>query len=247
MDFDERRAARARWGRSHYPSSAPAPAPATTSALVDVRVPASIPKLLAVVLGCALFVGVLLYVLGSAPTPVEVVVAVVGVAFFGLGGMWALARQLGTGHSLVLTPEGLRPVAGGLVPWQDIERVGVGTIARATTVIGLRLTSYDAYIASLSPTQVRRALRGQSTARSFGSVVGSSRGARGAGASLANIPDARHGMAGALAWARDHSAGFDLSFSPLLFRGAAAQVAATIDRYREAWMAERASGGGSSR
>lgn len=48
-----------------------------------------------------------------------------------------------------LTPGGLRPTIGGVVPWQDIEDVGAGMLGRAGQVVGVRLSTYSGYLQSL--------------------------------------------------------------------------------------------------
>ena len=53
---------------------------------------------------------------------------------------------------LTLTPLGIELISGGFVPWADVAAVGISR-ASGTQLIGLQLSSHDAYIASLTPTE----------------------------------------------------------------------------------------------
>lgn len=62
----------------------------------------------------------------------------------------ACVHRLRRGWTLFqLTPEGLRPYTGGIVPWRDIETVGAGVGPRSMAVVGIRLSDYTAYIRSV--------------------------------------------------------------------------------------------------
>ncbi|HET6742775.1 MAG TPA: hypothetical protein VFH76_27735 [Kribbella sp.] len=68
---------------------------------------------------------------------------------FGLAAV-VFGRRLWADWTLFqLTPEGLRPHTGGIVPWRDVEVAGVGAGPRSLAVVGVRLSDYTAYVRSL--------------------------------------------------------------------------------------------------
>jgi hypothetical protein len=73
------------------------------------------------------------------------------VVFFGLGAIVYFRRMRADWMLFELTPEGLRPYIGGIVPWRDIEFAGVGVGPRSLAVVGIRLSDYTAYARSLPP------------------------------------------------------------------------------------------------
>ncbi|MFG1910684.1 hypothetical protein [Kribbella sp. NPDC048928] len=73
------------------------------------------------------------------------------VVVFGLGAVVYFRRMRADGMLFELTPEGLRPSIGGIVPWRDIEVAGVGVGPRSLGVVGIRLSDYTAYARSLPP------------------------------------------------------------------------------------------------
>ena len=87
------------------------------------------------------------------------VMGVIAILFFGGGGAVVLTRMLRDGGAaLTLTPKGTGVAHGGLVPWQDIEAVGVGVVPggpRGVRAVGLRIRDPRRYAASLSPGRVR--------------------------------------------------------------------------------------------
>jgi hypothetical protein len=86
----------------------------------------------------------------------QILVGLVGLIFFGgLGVSVYVSRLLNPKPLFELTPAGLRPLSGGVVPWKDIEDVAVGVLPRAGGVVGLRLSDYTAYIQS-APTKMPR-------------------------------------------------------------------------------------------
>ncbi len=106
---------------------------------------------------CGGFVAGSLYLLSRG----VVVPAVLGLVFFGGGGALALGTYLRSRNILTLEPAGVRPRTGGLIPWRDVEGFGAGTTPggpSGVAVLGLRMTDYDAYIASLTPAQTRWAV-----------------------------------------------------------------------------------------
>jgi hypothetical protein len=101
-----------------------------------------------VVLGALVFtaLGVWLIISGGL---METVAGLLLVVFFGGGTVLATLVVARRGLvMLTLTPAGIE-VRGGLVPWGDIEAIGV---ARANTdLLGIRLSRYDRYLASMTP------------------------------------------------------------------------------------------------
>jgi hypothetical protein len=108
-------------------------------------------------MGCGIFVAVSLFLLSRG----LVLPALAGLVFFGGGGAWGLGTLLRSRNILTLEPAGVRPMKGGLIPWRDVEGFGAGTTPggpSGVAVLGMRMTDYDAYIASLTPTRTRLAL-----------------------------------------------------------------------------------------
>jgi hypothetical protein len=188
-------------------------------------------KLALTIAGCLAFTAIAVFLLVSGPTVGEALGAVLCIVFFGGGGVLFVAKLTRTTTTLTLTPAGLHPMSGGLVPWDDYDGVGLGRVSGAL-IIGIRLRSYDAFIASLTPTQIMRAAHAGRAGKLFGAVTKPLIGRSNPGtASLANIPEGTEGMAGLLAWSRDTS-GYELSFSSLLFDRPAAQVIQAIADYQ---------------
>jgi hypothetical protein len=96
-------------------------------------------------LGCALFVVIGIWMMVSGP----VLLGLAGAVLFGGVGLSFVFRLLKPKPMFELTPDGLRPWPGGLVPWQQVEDVGVGSVIRVDDVIGVRLFDYTAYILSV--------------------------------------------------------------------------------------------------
>ncbi len=78
---------------------------------------------------------------------------ILGILFFGVGGVAALYVILKRTWSFAITNEGIEINGNTLgyqvskVPWQDIEDVGIATV-RKQKMVGIRLSSYDSYLAS---------------------------------------------------------------------------------------------------
>jgi len=188
-------------------------------------------KIALTVAGCIAFTAVGIFMLVSGPTVVEAIAAVLCIVFFGGGGAFAVVKLARTKTALTLTPAGLYPMSGGLVPWDDYAGVGLGRVSGAL-IIGIQLRSYDAYIASLTPAQAAVAMRVGKAGKMFGAVAKPALGRSHAGAaSLANIPSENAGLAGLLAWSRETS-GYELSFSPVMFDRPAPQVVQAIADYQ---------------
>ena len=206
----------------------------TSPALPVINFTSSKLKLALVSAGCGLFAAGGFFVLASGPAPSDAFWAVITILFFGVGGLWMLVKLRRVKAVLVLTPDGIHPVSGGLIPWADVEAVGTCRVS-GTKLVGIRLSRYNSYIASLTPQQVSLALHTGKAARMFG-VVAPLMGPDGAEAlELAGMPRASEGIAGQLAWARHQADGYDLTFSPLLFDRRAARVVEEINGYRAAW------------
>jgi hypothetical protein len=77
----------------------------------------------------------------------------IGVAFFGLGGLCALYMMLSRTWSFALTDEGIQingnslGYKGSLIPWQDVEQVGIASV-RGQKMVGIRLGSYERFLQS---------------------------------------------------------------------------------------------------
>jgi hypothetical protein len=95
--------------------------------------------------GCALFalLGVVMFFDGHPVKGIFVLVV------FAAGAVLHGSQLIRPKPLFELTPGGLRPTIGGVVPWQDIEDVGSGILGRAGQVIGVRLSTYSGYLESL--------------------------------------------------------------------------------------------------
>ncbi|MEU4197180.1 hypothetical protein AB0E69_35130 [Kribbella sp. NPDC026611] len=95
--------------------------------------------------GCALFalVGVVMFFDGRPVKGLLVLVA------FAAGAVLTGSQLVRPKPLLELTPAGLRPTIGGVVPWQDVEDVGFGILTGASHVVGVRLSTYTGYLQSL--------------------------------------------------------------------------------------------------
>jgi hypothetical protein len=188
-------------------------------------------KLALTIAGCVAFTALGVFLLVSGPTVGEIIGAVLCIALFGGGGVLFVAKLARTTETLTLTPSGLHPSSGGIVPWDDYDGVGLGRVS-GTLIIGIRLRSYDSYIASLTPAQAKLAAQAGKAGKLFGAVTRPVIGRTHPGtAALANIPSGEEGLAGLLAWSRE-TTGYDLSFSPMLFDRPAEQVMQAIANYQ---------------
>jgi hypothetical protein len=93
--------------------------------------------------------------------------------FYGYMG-YRVIRRMG---SLSLTPEGIvRQTTAGptLIPWADIEKIGLTHLFGIYTMVGIRLRTYDNYLARMSPEVAEGIMRTFRFARLFsrtGSMV----------------------------------------------------------------------------
>ncbi|WAP52958.1 hypothetical protein OL239_07465 [Arthrobacter sp. ATA002] len=176
------------------------------------------------------------------------IIGLVSVLFFGGGYtvvLWKMARN---STVLTLSADGITPQSGGLIPWEDFEAVGTGRIetgSAGTMVLGIRLKSYEAYLASFTPEQIRTIRAAAVTGKATGSLLRRSapraalgRSPRGL-AGLNALP--QRDLPGMLQWSRVMSGGWDVTISVHLFRGPAQEVVSKIDAYYRAVMELRSS------
>ena len=155
----------------------------------------------------------------------EFVIGLVAVFFFGGGmvlTMLALARRRFV--TLTLTPIGIE-ANGGLAPWEDIEAVGV--MKQPTKLFGIRLTSYDRYLASMSSTDRGMAERHM---RWFFRPIAAVTGLIG-GAGLLGYARNVSSLEQSLRWNRTTS-GWDLTFSPLMLDRRLPAFVTFVEEYR---------------
>ncbi len=136
-------------------------------------------------------------------------------------------------------------MSGGLVPWEDVEAVGLGKLNSGTlTVVGIRLASYDAYLQSL-PDQAKKeslafgwlgsAVGALTIPANFDASSAAQAVAEGDLKGLVNwdlLSVPRRDLAKQLLWARKQTGGYDLSWTGMNFAGRPATVVATIEDYR---------------
>ena len=195
-------------------------------------------RLLGMGLLAAFFAAAGVYLWVTSPGWGFKILGLVCVLFFGGGYGAVVVKQLLDPIVLELSVDGIRPQSGGLIPWEDFEAVGLGRIDAApggTPVIGIRLKSYEGYIASLTANEKRLARTAAVTAKLTGSLLRRSvpgtalRRRRSGLRALAGLP--QRDIPGMLQWSRAMSDGWDLTFSPHLFRGPAHRVVQKIEAY----------------
>ena len=157
-------------------------------------------------------------------------VGALGVVFFGVGGGYAVSKQLRRHPVLTLTAEGVRPGTGGLVPWPDVAAFGVTRIG-SVRAVGLALRDPANFLRSLTPDQIRLTMAVGAGARAVGPLLAAADPAgSGDAARLAGIP--HRDLEGMLAWSRTQTGGYDLAWSSSLFDGRPEQVVAECEAYR---------------
>ena len=211
--------------------------------------PVSKLRLLGMALLCVPFVLGGIYMISESPDWRSVVMGWVAILFFGGGGLLTLWAKLREPAVLTLSAEGIKPASGGLILWDDFDAAGIGRIPAAgggTKVIGIRLKSYERFVKSFTPAELRR-MRGAGTAARFTAAAlprvagrsmrsGSMQRSLGHLRSLprqdaASLPLAD--VAGMLGWSRG-LCGWDVTISSMMFRGSADSVVRDIENYREA-------------
>lgn len=106
-----------------------------------------------VTIGCAAFTILVFWILLAGESAKEIFVGLLCIMFFGGGGFYSVPKLLRRKVPMVLAPHGLEQrYAEGTssIPWGDIERVGIVSIAR-NKMVGIRLKTYDHYLDSMSP------------------------------------------------------------------------------------------------
>jgi hypothetical protein len=173
-------------------------------------------KLALYLLGAVVFVviGVLLMMSGSVS---GFLAGVLAVAFF--GGVLVLVIVNARTRRLALTPEGIEH--GGTIPWADVESVGV--VKDPTTMVALRLHSYDRYLASQTADGAQEARRTIRFLKPFAHL-------------FRMIPSMRRyaavqGQADELRWNRE-TYGFDIGISPVWLDRSPSAFAELVERYR---------------
>lgn len=195
-------------------------------------------RLMCMTLGAMVFVGLGLYICVASPDLGGKIIGLVCVLFFGGGFAVLLCKKLRDPVVLSLSEDGIKPQSGGFIPWGDFEAVGIGRIEGApggTKVIGIRLKSYEGYLASFTPEQLRLARATAAAGEFTGAVLQGAaprsalRRNRGGLQALAGLP--QRDVSGMLQWSRGMSGGWDVTFSPHLFRGRAEDVVRKIEGY----------------
>jgi hypothetical protein len=136
--------------------SVTAPQPTTNSSVahrpsVEIR-PKSLRNGILAVLGCSIFTIGGAFMLASGE-PKTMLAGLLSIVFFGGFGLFSIPKIMRRKISFVLTSDGLKQVApagSAYIAWSDIESIGVVSIFR-TRLVGVRLKTYDRYIASVSP------------------------------------------------------------------------------------------------
>ena len=103
-------------------------------------------------IGCSIFViaGLLLITTGDVKS---IFVGLLSITFFGGIGLVGIPKLSRRSISVVLTHDNLQqitPFGTSIVPWQDVESIGVAKIHRHK-MVGIRLITYDNYIKNTSP------------------------------------------------------------------------------------------------
>lgn len=183
-------------------------------------------------------------------------------------GLWLASRGIGSGwlvagvtggigialflllHGRVMLTadvEGVRPGKHGVIPWRDIESIGAFVKWTGTTRqnwVGIRLTSYDALLASLPDNVLRNVQRFGPTLRYVGfgaitlDIATSGSGIEAAAGALANAPEfaalSENELDGYAKWLvlnRRMTGGWDLAYSSSMV-GSAKHVAAHLEEMR---------------
>jgi hypothetical protein len=170
---------------------------------------------------CGLFALVAVWMIATG----NVLVGLVCLIFFGGVGLAAFVPRLMNPKPLFeLTPAGLRPLSGGVVPWQDIEDVGIGILPRAGGVVGLRLSDYTTYVQS-APAKIPRwkRLDAWTAAKSMPSPVQ---------LGTADLSGPQRNLVALLAWNRKKTEGLDMCWLQRLFSEPPESIASQILAYR---------------
>lgn len=112
-------------------------------------------------IGCTIFGigGLLMFIdtITSGGNKTDLLGSLLAFVFFGIGGLIAVPKIFRRKVSMALAPDGLHQITiygSVVVPWSDIEQVGIATIF-GTRMLGIRLKTYDNYLANMSPELAR--------------------------------------------------------------------------------------------
>jgi hypothetical protein len=171
-------------------------------------------------IGCGVFVliGVLMMVDGN------LLLGLVCAIVFGLGLLACVPRLLQSKPVFELTPAGLRPQSGGVVPWQDVEDVAVGLMPRIGGVVGVRLSDYTAYVGS-TPGRMP-------VAKLLDIWIAARLMPRSARPDISGLTRRQRNHVALLAWNRKRSGGLDLSWSSRMFEESPESLVSQILAYR---------------
>ena len=211
---------------------------ATVSERFEVR-PSAKRNSIIVGIGCALFTLASIAIIISGE---NILAGVVGVAFFGLIGFWAVPKMWRRDVSMVLTRQGIeQKYAQGstLIPWPDVEKIGIYRVAR-TKMVGIRLRSYDRYLGDMSPSVAEFASKGLSIMKLLarGASMVHVQGGVGLWMAAQGRSLKSFGKVGTLAesmmWSRENF-GFDLGFAWSDLDRSPEAFVALLEQYRKEW------------
>jgi hypothetical protein len=103
------------------------------------------------ILGCSIFTIGGAFMLASGEKA-NMYVGALSIVFFGGGGLYSIPKIMRRKLSFVLTSDSLQqvaPVGTAQIAWSDIEKIGTVSLF-GTHLAGVRLKTYDRYIASMS-------------------------------------------------------------------------------------------------
>lgn len=130
----------------------------------------------------------------------------VGILSLALAGMyapvaWVLAVRR---TALTLTPDGIRPGAGGWIPWEDLERIAPTFLVSGDHrqySLGVRLANAHRYAASFTAAERRASAASAGLAKFVGLITG-------VGKEMQGMPT--NDTYGQIAWTRTVTDGFDV-------------------------------------
>lgn len=150
------------------------------------------------------------------------------VAFFGVGGAWAMIRRFKQPVSYTLTPGGIAIGVGGFVPWQHVGHVAA-TKTGGAAAVGIEVTDVPAYVATLTPEQQQQAFGALRMANMAGPALGAA-GGRHAAQELRSIPT--DDLVAAVQWGAERSGGYHVTFPSLNLNKSVDKAVAEIQHYR---------------
>ena len=100
----------------------------------DIEIFPSRLKLLVLLVGSVVMTAASCFVVVSVPEPIHMAIGLIGIAFFGVAGLFCAYRLLDPRPAVRLTPDGIYDssslIAAGFVAWSDIEFVAPFTVER---------------------------------------------------------------------------------------------------------------------